>query len=244
MRNKIKKIRQEKAYILIRAIITIVFLTIFIIIGFRVLPVVQSMTTESGRMIFKENVKSMGIKGPLYVLGIQVLQMVVAIIPGEPVEMAASMCFGFSGGIILCLIGFFIGSLLIFLIVRSLGIGFVQLFFSKEKIDNIKNKGYFNNPAKFEAALFIIFIIPGIPKDIFLYVAGLSPVKLSRFLPLATFARLPALVISNYAGTRISEGKLGQAVLLYSITLAIGLLAVYISSKRSKKIGKKNNVLM
>lgn len=117
---------------------------------------------------------------------------------------------------------------------------FIQLFFSKEKIENIKNKKYFKSARKFEAALFVIFIIPGIPKDIFLYVAGLSPVSLKRFLPLATFARLPALIISNFAGSKISEGNIWSAVLLYASTLIFGTSVLYISSKLNKNKQKEN----
>lgn len=238
-----QKEKENKSLVIIRGGITIIFLTIFIIAGMKCLPIVQSMSTEEGRLAFKEAVGSMGVKGPIYVLTLQVIQMIVAVIPGEPVEMAASVCFGFKGGILLCLTGFLIGSFIIFVIVRTLGIGFIQLFFKKDKIEKIKNKSYFKNPAKFEAALFIIFIIPGIPKDIFLYVAGLSPVKMYRFLPLATLARLPALIISNFAGTQISNGKPHLAVILYVATLIVGLIAVYISSVINKRKGKEENIL-
>lgn len=238
--KKINNIKEEKKYIIIRRIITIIFLSIFTIAGIKAFPVVMSMSTESGRIAFKQNVEAMGNNGPLYVLAIQVLQMIVAVIPGEPVEMAASMCFGFKKGIILCLVGFFIGSCIIFIIVRNVGMGFIQLFFSKEKIESIKDKKYFKNTAAFEAALFIIFIIPGIPKDIFLYMAGLTPIKMTKFLFLATFARTPALIISNFAGQRISQGKLHEAILLYVATLVIGLTAVYITNLRERAKKRKS----
>ncbi len=239
MKKKLKKIREKKKYIIARTIIMAIFLGLFIFAGFKAAPVVMSMTTEEGRIAFKENVDSMGSKAMLYVLAIQVIQMIAAVIPGEPVEMAASMCFGFAKGITLCLIGFFIGAFIIFLIVRNLGMGFVQLFFSKEKIDEIRKKKYFRSTTKFEEALFIIFIIPGIPKDIFLYVAGLSPIKMSRFLMLSTFARMPALIISNFAGQRINQGRLDEAIILYTGTLIIGLVAVHLSSLKNKKKDKK-----
>lgn len=232
--------KKQKVYAVIRISITIIAMTILIIIGVKLMPVIASLTTSEGQIAFENKVVQMGIKGPLYILLIQILQMIVAIIPGEPIEMIASICFGFWGGLILCLVGFFIGSFIIFTIVRKLGMSFIQLFFSKEKIDNIKNKKYFKSARKFEAALFIIFIIPGIPKDIFLYVAGLSPVSLKRFLPLATFARLPALIISNFAGSKISEGNIWSAILLYASTLIFGTSVLYISSKLNKNKQKEN----
>ena len=239
--QRLKEQREKKTYAIIRGFITIVFVALFIFMGIKVAPIIMNMSTEEGRTEFAKKVSEMGVKGPIYILFIQVIQMIVAVIPGEPIEMMASMCFGFTKGILLCLTGFFIGSFIIFNIVRNVGMGFIRLFFSDEKINEIKGKKYFKHPAEFEAALFIIFIIPGIPKDIFLYVAGLTPVKMSRFLLLSTFARLPALVISNVAGQRISQGKIHEAVILYVATLIFGLAAVYINNRRDKKKTEKEN---
>ncbi len=236
-----KEEKRQKIYAIIRIVISVVAISILAVIGLKIMPVIASLTTKEGQIAFENKVEAMGLKGPLYILGIQILQMIIAIIPGEPIEMIASICFGFWGGLILCLIGFFIGSLIIFIIVRKLGMSFIQLFFSKEKIENIKNKNYFKSARKFEAALFIIFIIPGIPKDIFLYAAGLSPVSIKRFLPLATFARLPALIISNFAGSKLSQGNILTAVALYAGTLIFGTAVLYISSKINK--GKDKSIL-
>ncbi|MEG0221672.1 MAG: VTT domain-containing protein [Clostridia bacterium] len=234
---------EQKRYKIVRTVILIIVLMVLVYAGSKCLPIVQSMSSAEGREAFKVKVTDMGIKGPFYVLLIQILQMIVAVIPGEPVEMTASMCFGFFGGLALCLTGFFIGSCIIFILVRKIGVGFMQLFFSKEKIDKIKNKSFFSDASKFEAALFIIFIIPGIPKDIFLYAAGLSPVKMGRFVLLATFARLPALVISNFAGTKISQGNFGFAALIYLATFLFGMSVIYITKILKKKKGLKETVL-
>ncbi len=225
---------KEKKIAITRIIITSFVLIALSIIAYKILPVILSLSTKQGQAVFKEKISMLGIKGPIYLFSIHILQMIIAIIPGEPIEMMASICYGFWGGLILCLTGFFVGSFIIFIIVRRVGQSFIELFFSKEKIEEIKNKNYFKNAKKFETVLFYIFLIPGIPKDIFIYLGGLSPVSIKRFLPLATFARLPALVISNYAGKKIGEGNIMFAVMLYLITLLFGTLVIFFTNRKEK----------
>ena len=83
---------------------------------------------------FREWVGQYGLLGKLAFVGMVALQVVVAVIPGEPLEIAAGYAFGIFEGTLLCLIGITLGSALVFLFVRKWGIKAVELFFPREKI--------------------------------------------------------------------------------------------------------------
>ena len=180
----------------------------------------------------------MGFKGVIFVLLLQILQIVVAVIPGQPMEIVSGMLYGPIGGIFVCLVGIFIGTAIVFYLVRKLGTDFMQLFFSPEKIDSIKNSKIFKNSAKFEFIMLIIFVIPMMPKDIFIYLGGISPVRPKRFLAIATLARIPGLFLTVYMGNRISNGNFSMVVVLIAIILIIAAIGYFIYSRAEQKFEK------
>lgn len=203
------------------------------------LPTISKISNEETRLDFKNDVASMGLKGVFVVLILQILQIVVAVVPGQPMEIISGMLYGTWGGMLLCLVGILIGTTIVFYVVRKIGVSFIELFFSKEKIEELKNKKVFKNPAKFELLVFIIFVIPMIPKDIFIYVAGLTPVRPKRFIFLATLSRIPSLFITVFAGNSLSQGSFATAVILVAAFLILGIIGYYISSKAQEKIERQ-----
>lgn len=201
-----------------------------------VIPFIKNLGDPVYRLEFKNYIDSLGIKGVLLLLGLQVLQIVVAFIPGQPTEIISGMLYGNIGGILISLLGIFIGTTIVFFLVRKLGSDFIQLFFSKDAVEKIKNSKVFKNPQKFELLMFIIFVTPFIPKDIFIYLGGISPVRAKRFLIIATFGRLPGLILAVYMGDTIYKGNFVLVIILTIAIIAIGLLGYYISNKASKKI--------
>ncbi len=232
--NKLNK--KEKTFMIIRAIIVLLVIIFMIFATIKALPLISKLSNEQSRIEFKEEIANKGIGGILTVLGLQILQIVVAIIPGQPMEIVSGMLYGTWGGIALCLVGIFIGTALVYFIVRRAGMDFIQLFFKKEKIDEIRNSKLFRNPQKFELLLFVMFVLPLVPKDIFIYVGGLSPIKPKRFLALATFARIPGLFITVYAGNKLSEGSFLTVILLILLFLALGFCGYIISQRTKEKL--------
>lgn len=232
--NKLTK--KEKIYMIIRSIIVILAIIFMVYITMKCIPLIGKLSNESTRIEFKNEIAAMGFKGILMVLGLQILQIIVAVIPGQPMEIVAGMLYGTWGGMLLCLVGIFIGTTIIFFLVRRIGTGFMQLFFSKEKIDSIKNSKIFRNPAKFEIILFIMFVIPLLPKDIFIYLGGVSPVRPKRFLAIATFARIPGLFVTVYAGNKLSEGSFMITLILVAVFLIVGLIGYRWGSMKTKNM--------
>ena len=115
---------------LILFFLVIILLTFFTL---KFLPLFKNLSTQDGQIAFKETITNMGIFSPLAIIGLMILQILVAFLPGEPVEVLAGMCFGTFGGVIIILIGSFISSALIFFLVRKFGRDFISTFFNEEK---------------------------------------------------------------------------------------------------------------
>lgn len=228
--------KKEKALTLVRGIIFVFVTALVIYFTIKSLPLISMLSNESSRLEFKNMVFSMGIKGIFLMLGLQILQIVVAVIPGQPMEILFGMLYGTWLGMFLCLLGILIGTMIVFYVVRKIGTDFIQLFFSKEKIEEIKQSKTFKNPQKFEMLLFVIFAIPMIPKDIFVYVGGISPIKPRRFFCIATFARIPGLILTIYAGNKLSEGSFLVTLVIFIAVLLIGIIGIYATNLAKKRL--------
>ena len=236
--NKLTK--KEKKLAIARAFIVLIGIAVMVAVIIYMLPFINKILNEDTRMEFKEDIANMGFKGVLIVLLLQILQIVLSIIPGQPMEIVSGMLYGTWGGMLLCLVGIFLGTAIVYFSVRKIGTDLIQLFFSKEKIDAIKNTKTFKNPRNLEILMFIMFVIPLIPKDIFIYLGGLSPIKPKRFLFVATFTRIPGLFLTVFAGNQLSEGSFLITLILVIVFLVIGGVGYYISDKAKKQIEKES----
>lgn len=181
---------------------------------------------------FRAWVQGHGLLGQLAFLGMTVLQIVIAIIPGEPLELGAGYAFGFWRGTLLCEIGILLGGLLVFLFVRRFGVKAVEVFFPREKIESLR---FLHNEKRLALWVFILFFIPGTPKDIMTYIVPLTPMKLSTFLLLSTVARLPSVVTSTIGGNALGTGKLTFALIVFSATALISSLGILIYRRICKR---------
>lgn len=177
---------------------------------------------------FKTFVESYGWTGRFIALGIQVLQVVVSLIPGELVEVGIGYTFGAIEGTLLCMMGIAIASSLVFLLVKRLGIRLVELFISREKIDQLR---FINSEKKLKRLIFILFFIPGTPKDLLTYFVGLTRIKLHEFLIISLIARIPSLVSSTIGGNLIQQESYRSAVWIFIITGAISLGGVLLYNR-------------
>lgn len=181
--------------------------------------------------LFRAWVDSHGVWGRLAFIGMTVLQIVVAFIPGEPLEIGAGYAFGFWEGTFLCLVSILVGSALVFLLVRRFGMLLVEVFFSREKIQSLK---FLHHSPRRDMLIFLILFIPGTPKDLLSYVAGLTDIRLSRWLLIATVARIPSVITSTAGGSLMGEQNYLFAILVFAGTLAVSGLGVLIYRQISR----------
>lgn len=172
---------------------------------------------------FRAWVDGHGVWGRIAFVGMMFFQVVVAIIPGEPLEIAAGYAFGFWEGTLLCQIGIFLGSLTVFLFVRNWGIRVVEVFFPREKIQKILSSKLLRDRKKRDALTFILMFIPGTPKDILTYCAGLTDMPLGTWLLISTIARIPSVVTSTIGGNALGLQDYWFALAVFGVTLALSL---------------------
>ena len=172
---------------------------------------------------FRAWVDASGIWGRVLFVGMVVLQVVVAFIPGEPVELAAGYAFGFWEGSALTMAGFLLGSWLVFALVRKFGVKLVEVFFHKNKIAELR---FLQNPRKAKIIAFLLMLIPGTPKDFLSYFAGLTPLTLSQWLRIVAFARIPSLVTSSLTGAAAGEENYILSGVMLAVTLIISIAGI------------------
>ncbi len=206
----------------------------FLILCLLCLPVIRWMLRPEFGPWLRERVDRLGVWGILAMLLLQVLQIVVAIIPGEPVELAAGTMYGALGGLILCLTGILLGSAGVFWTVRRRG---REAFIRTPLWQKLQRYSFLQNEARLEAMVFLLYLIPGTPKDILVYVCGLSSISMSRFLLLSTLARIPSVVTSTWAGASFAGG---DHLLTLGIFAATGLLGLLGIAFHNRLLARKN----
>lgn len=217
-----------------RILLAVMALAIMIGVIIYLIPVMKNLSTIEGQEAFKNKVNASGFIGLLMLFGLQLAQIFLFILPGEPIEILAGMCYGGWGGLLFITISVCIITTGIFFLVRKLGRKFVYDFCDEEKVKKIENSKLFKNPKKIEWIMLILFMIPGTPKDLLVYIAGLLPVKPLRFILISTFGRLPSVVSSTFAGHTLMRGDWKTGLIIYAITFSLVGIVIYIVNKFDK----------
>lgn len=181
---------------------------------------------------FRAWVDENGIWSRLGFIGMMVVQIFIAIIPGEPLEIGAGYAFGAVEGTLLCILGAVLGSTIVFLMVRRFGVRLVEIFFPKKQIQDLKFMKKVRNP---DALAFLLMLIPGTPKDLFAYFMGLTPMKLTTWMLINATARIPSIITSTIGGNALGTRSYLFAGIMLVITLLISIVGIYIYKGLSNK---------
>ena len=225
--------RKDKVKIF-KIILMIFVVIIFIGVIIYLFPVMKDLSTKEGQIAFRDKVESSGFWGMLSLFGLQVANIFLIVVPGEPIEIIAGMCYGAFWGTIFVMVSACIITIGIFFLVRKLGRKFVYDFCSKERIEKIENSKLFRNPKKIEMIMLILFLIPGTPKDLLVYLGGLLPIKASRFILISTLARIPSIISSTIAGDQLAVGQWQLGLILYAAIIVLVLIIIFIYNKFDK----------
>ena len=169
---------------------------------------------------FKAYIESFGWKGRFVYLGLQCLQVIVALIPGEIIEVGAGYAFGPIEGTLLCMAGVAIASSIVFALTKRWGVRLAELFITREKINELR---FINSERKLKRMTFILFFIPGTPKDLFTYFFGLTQIRLHEFLSISIIARIPSVISSTIGGHIIGSKNYLSAAVLFAVTGMVSL---------------------
>ncbi len=186
--------------------------------------------------LFRSWVDGKGVWGQLAFVAMFFFQVLVAIIPGEPLEICAGYAFGAIEGTILSMLGIALGSAAVFALVRTLGVKLVEVFFSVEKIRSMR---FLRESRKRNTLTFLLMFIPGTPKDLLSYFVGLTDMKLSEWLIITTIARIPSVVTSTVGGSALAEQNYLTAAIVFGITAVISIAGILIYNKISRRREEK-----
>ncbi len=181
---------------------------------------------------FQAWVDAQGVRAPLLFVGMVVLQIVVAIIPGEPLEIAAGYAFGALEGTLLCLIGALVGRVAVFLLVRRFGVRAVEVFFPLEKVQSLR---FLQNEKKLTFWVFFLFFLPGTPKDVLCYIVGLTKLPLRSWIIISTIAPIPSIITSTIGGSALGMGRYTFAAAVFGATLAISAAGLLVYRRVSRR---------
>ncbi len=185
-------------------------------------PLIRFMTQPE---LFRAWVDQQGFRAHILFVGMVILQVVVAVIPGEPLEIAAGYAFGAWEGTLLCILGTTVGGVLVFLLVRRFGTRAVEVFFDLEKLRSLR---FLQDKRRRNFWTFLVFFLPGTPKDVLCYFVGLTDMPLGTWVLISAVARIPSIVTSTVGGNALGLEKYGFAALVFAATLAVSGLGLLI----------------
>ena len=186
-------------------------------------PYLADVFTEGGVDRLVERVQSAGPLGVLILLGLQLLQIIVAIIPGEVVQLAAGVMYGPWLGALVVLVGCVIASTIVYKLVDALGAPFVQSMVSTEHLERFHK---FEATGKLDVIVFILFLIPAMPKDVFTYLVPLTDMPLKRFIWVSNIARIPGILISTFIASGFAEGNFISSIIIAVVAACIAIFAI------------------
>ena len=213
---------------LIKLIGLIAFFGVILLICFLAWPTIHGIFEEGGLELLIQRMHEAGPLGVLILLGLQLLQVIVAFIPGEVVQVAAGMLYGPFGGTAVILLGVVIASTVVFQLVHVLGAPFVRAMVSDSFLEKFRE---FEKSGKLTVIVFILFLIPGLPKDVFTYIVGLTDMKLGTFLLVSTLGRVPGVFVSSYAASSIMEGDYVTSIVMFAVLAVLAGLGILFRDK-------------
>lgn len=214
----------------------IAFFVLMAVVCVAIAPLILELTEPGGVERVVQDVRNAGPGGVLILLGMQFLQVVVAFIPGEVVQVAAGMMYGPWGGAAVVFVGCVISSAFVFFIVHKLGAPFVRAMIPEKWMGKLED---FEGTDKLDVMVFVLFLIPGLPKDVFTYLVPLTDMSMRNFLVLSTVGRIPGILMSTLAADGLMEGDIMRSVLLFLVAAGIAALAIVFHEKIMHAFAKK-----
>jgi len=210
----------------------IMFLAFFIlfsgVVALAAWPFIRDLQSPEYREMFSAWITGLGFRGVLVLLGIQILQIVIAPIPGGPVQIFAGAAYGTWGGLLIMLIGCIAATMLIFAMVRKFGLPFLKRFLGEGALNTWS---FLANEKKASLLVFILFLIPGTPKSFLVYLGPLTRLSMIQFTAISVFGRFPALLSSTVMGDAAMQGNWVLFFTVFGLTAVLGILGIHFKER-------------
>lgn len=215
----------------------IAFFAIMVLICALLWPYFHDLFEPGGIDRIIADVRGAGPVGFLILLGLQFLQIVVAFIPGEVVQVAAGMLYGPWVGALVIFVGCVLSSAFIFALVHRLGAPFVQSMVPTQYLEKFRR---FEASGKLNITVFILFLIPGLPKDVFTYLVPLTDMRMRTFLVLSNVGRIPGIVVSTYAADGLVDGRIWESIVIFAVAAVIAILGIVFRERIMKMLDRSS----
>ncbi|MBP6713882.1 MAG: TVP38/TMEM64 family protein [Aliarcobacter sp.] len=226
---------QNKRLVIIKFTALLIFMGLILFFGIKFSPFIVEKIKEPE--IVREYLRSYGNLGFLIFILVQAIHVVVIVIPGDIFNLCGGYIYGVPMGFLLSLTGIMLGSITVFYISRIFGYDFINMIISKEKIDKLSN---ILNSSKGTTGMFIICLIPGIPKDLLMYVAGVTPVKAVRLFFIYALSRTPGILIWVSVGTNAFEKNYKDMFITICGAILFITLTLILKNRYKKKVELNN----
>ena len=207
-------------------ITTVIVIAVFFLLA--ALVAKPLVTTVSDPEAFRDWVTGKGALGYVVFALLNIAQVIFAVIPAGPFEIASGYAFGIWQGILICDVACAIGSSLVFWTVRKCGTKFTDYLISFDKLENAK---FMKNESRLFRLLLLIFLIPGSPKDVLTYAVGLTNLSYKKWLVINLIGRLPAIVLSVISGSALGTKQYHIAIILWGVILVLYIAGLLIYRK-------------
>lgn len=223
-----KKLRRKR----IIQLISFGALIAFIVLGtLLAIPVArelkEAMATPEGLTNLSEKLgRYSGIWGIIVFLLVQTAQVIIAVIP--PIQIVGGVMFGWFWGAVLSFAGVYLGSFIIYTLVKKIGSPIVEAFVNEKQMNKFK---FLQDEKKLTGILIILYLIPGIPKDVITYIVPLTKVSKRDFFLYVMPFRLPAVIMSAILGSNFGKGNYIAAGVILGILVLIGIVGFFFKDK-------------
>jgi len=191
-------------------------------------PFISNLQSPEYRDAFGAWITGLGFRGVLILFGIMVFQVIVAPIPGGPVQIFAGAAYGVWGGLLITLAGCIVATVLIFSVVRKFGLPFLRRVLGDEALTTWS---FLASEKKTSLLVFILFLIPGTPKSFLVYLGPLTRLSLIQFTTISVFGRFPALLSSTVMGDAAMQGNWGLFFVVFCLTAVFGTLGIHFKER-------------
>jgi len=232
MKRELNTTHRKAVTVSIVILFTILVLVVVVYIG---KPLLQLAGEPE---VFRDWIDARGWYGWILFVLIMIVQVFVAFIPGEALEIAAGYAFGALEGSILCLVGEALGGILVFLFIKHFGVKAAELFFSLEKLRSLR---FLQNPKKRDILFFLLFLLPGTPKDLLCYFAGLTEISTASWICIQLLGRIPSILTSTLGGDALGSEKYWIAAIVLTATAVISWLGLAVYHRFSSQENQKHD---
>jgi len=205
----------------------------------------------------RQYVLSFGTAAPLFFIGLQILQVIIAPLPGQAAGAAGGYVFGWQSGIVYTMIGLSIGSWIVFVLSRKLGRGFVERINGPEALKDFEtlllpregtvggfvDRSYKRSKESGLLTFFMIMLLPALPDDLVCFVAGLTKIPIWKLMVATIAGRFPGMLVLTLVGDGFSRAQ-SNLILGVFIGGTVVLTLIYFWRKDQIEAAMKRKVGM